>query len=217
MFAAIEPAPPADEFQFPKTLAEKYQPKKLEDFVGVHEPRKVMQAFVKSPFKSAWFFLGESGLGKTSMAEAVAGMIGGEVHTIASQACNVENIETAMRICAYVPKGGRGAFHVVIVNEANEMSSAGQDKFLSILDRVPDQTIFFFTSNGTDRLAKRFLSRCRVLPFKAQTVESELAAYLEKIYKAEGGTFPCSMRRLDASLRSCMGTAPPKSGKGSKL
>jgi len=62
MFAAIEPAPPADEFQFPKTLAEKYQPKKLEDFVGVHEPRKVMQAFVKAPFKSAWFFLGESGL-----------------------------------------------------------------------------------------------------------------------------------------------------------
>jgi len=143
------------------------------------------------------------------MAEAVSKLIGGEIHEIPSQSCNVESIEAVMRICAYVPQGGRGAFHVIIANEADRMSPAGQVKFLSILDRVPDQTIIFFTANDTACLEKRFLSRCRVLNFKAETVESELAAYLERIYKAEGGTFPVDFpkiaRECENNVRAALG------------
>jgi hypothetical protein len=116
MFAMPTPELPADGLQFPLTLAERYQPKKLEDFVGVHVPKKAMQAFAVRPFKSAWFFLGDSGLGKTSMAEAVSTLVNGEIHEIPSQSCNVESIDAVMRICAYVPRGGKNAFHIIIAN-----------------------------------------------------------------------------------------------------
>lgn len=173
---------------FPASLSEKYRPHTLQDFVGLEKPKRVLAKFADSPFPNAAFlFVGPSGTGKTSMALALCDAIRGELHHIPSQSCNVATVEDVVRQCHYVPRNN--TLHVVLVDEADQMSSAAQLCFLSKLDGTafPPQTVFVFTANDTERLEDRFLSRCMVLPFSSHGMAKEAAGLLERIWLAEAG------------------------------
>jgi replication-associated recombination protein RarA len=173
---------------FPASLSEKYRPHSLQDFVGLEKPKKVLQKFAANPFPNAAFlFVGTSGVGKTSMAMALCEAIGGELHHIPSQSCNVATVEDTVRQCHYVPRNN--TLHVVLVDEADQMSKAAQLSFLSKLDGTafPPSTVFIFTCNSTDSLEDRFLSRCMVLPFQSHGMSKEAASLLERIWEREAG------------------------------
>ena len=173
---------------FPASLSEKYRPHDLADFVGLDKPKKVLQKFAQSPFPNAAFlFVGPSGTGKTSMALALCEAIGGELHHIPSQSCNVACVEDVVRQCHYVPRNN--TLHVVLVDEADQMSPAAQLCFLSKLDGTafPPQTVFIFTANDTERLQDRFLSRCMTLQFSSHGMAKDIAGLLESVWVAEAG------------------------------
>lgn len=172
-------------FQFPESLADKYRPRRLRDFIGIPKPLALMKALAARPYQSAWFFLGASGLGKTSVSMALAEEIHGEVHHIPSQECIVGEINRVCNFCHYVPMNG--GFHVILVDEADRMSGAAQLALLSRLDATgfPPQTIFFFTANSSRGLEDRFLSRCRILVFEQDSFTKELPKYLAAVYKKE--------------------------------
>ena len=69
----------------------------------------------------------------------------------------------------------------------NWQDHAAQLALLSKLDATafPPQTIFVFTANSTDRLEKRFLSRCRVLQFTPYGMSTAIADLLQRIWDAE--------------------------------
>jgi replication-associated recombination protein RarA len=174
---------------FPASLSEKYRPHDITDFIGLDKPKRVLQKFATAPFPNAAFlFVGPSGTGKTSMALALCEAIDGELHHIPSQRCNVETVEDTTRQCHYVPSNN--TLHVVLVDEADVMSKAAQNGFLSKLDGTafPPQTLFIFTCNSTDGLEPRFLSRCMVLQFQSHGIAKEAATLLERIWQAEAGT-----------------------------
>jgi DNA polymerase III gamma/tau subunit len=173
---------------FPQSLAEKYRPRSIVEFVGLEKPKKILAKFASAPYPSAWLFTGSSGVGKTSMAQALCGEVGGELHHIPSQKCTVEAIENACRDCHYLPFSP-GGFHVVLCDEADRMSNAAQLALLSKLDATafPPNTIFIFTCNETGSLEPRFLSRCRVIEFSSYGMAGDIAAYLDRIWHAEGG------------------------------
>ena len=175
-------------FAFPQSLSEKYQPKCVADFVGLERPKKILAKFAAKPYPSAWLFVGPSGVGKTSMAQAICAEIGGELHHIPSQKCNAEAIENVCRVCHYLPFSP-GGLHVVLIDEADRMTPAAQLALLSKLDATafPPNTIFIFTCNSIDGLEPRFLSRCRVIEFSSYGMASEIASYLDRIWHAEGG------------------------------
>jgi replication-associated recombination protein RarA len=175
-------------FPFPQSLTERYRPHSLADFVGLDKPKKVLANFAARPFPNAAFlFVGPSGTGKTSMALALCEAIGGELHHIPSQSCNVATVEDVTRQCHYVPRNN--TLHVVLVDESDQMSPASQLSFLSKLDGTafPPQTVFIFTANDTERLQDRFLSRCMVLQFQSHGLAKEAASLLEKIWQKEAG------------------------------
>ena len=177
--------------QFPASLSEKYRPHSLQDFVGLEKPKKVLQNFAQNPFPNAAFlFVGPSGTGKTSAALALCETIKGELHHIPSQACNVAIVEDVVRQCHYVPRNN--TLHVVLVDEADQMTPQAQLAFLSKLDGTafPPQTVFIFTANDTERLQDRFLSRCMVLPFSSHGTAKETASLLQRIWVAETGREP---------------------------
>jgi replication-associated recombination protein RarA len=176
---------------FPASLSEKYRPHDLADFVGLEKPKKVLAKFAANPFPNAAFlFVGPSGTGKTSMALALCEAIGGELHHIPSQSCNVATVEDVVRQCHYVPRNGARSLHVVLVDEADQMTPQAQLAFLSKLDGTafPPQTVFIFTANDTERLQDRFLSRCMTLSFSSHGMSKEAASLLERIWIAETGT-----------------------------
>jgi replication-associated recombination protein RarA len=173
---------------FPTSLSEKYRPRRISDFIGLEKQRKVLAAFAKRPVSCAWLFLGPSGIGKSTMALALADEIKAEVHKIPSQKCNAQAIEDTVRTCWYAPMTA-GGFHLVLADEADAMSNAAQLQLLSKLDSTDSapNTIWIFTANDTSRLEKRFLSRCRVLEFSSYGMRAELADLLARIWEQETG------------------------------
>jgi DNA polymerase III gamma/tau subunit len=175
-------------FSFPASLSEKYRPHTLNEFVGLDKPKRVLSKFASSPFPNAAFlFVGPSGTGKTSMSLALCEAIRGELHHIPSQSCNVATVEDVVRQCHYVPRNN--TLHVVLVDEADQMTPQAQLAFLSKLDGTafPPQTVFIFTANDMERLQDRFLSRCMTLPFSSHGMAKDIAGLLENIWRKEAG------------------------------
>lgn len=172
-----------------ESLAEKYRPRKITEFIGLEKQRKVLAAFAKHPKACAWLFIGPSGLGKSTMAMALADELEAEIHKIPSQKCTVGAIDEVVRMCWYAPMK-RGGFHVVLADEADQMTPQAQLALLSKLDSTDPapNTIWIFTANDTSRLEKRFLSRCRVLEFSSYGMRSELAGLLARVWRSEKGT-----------------------------
>jgi len=168
---------------FPTPLTEKYRPRTMAEFVGLAKPKALCAKLAARPFPSAWLFVGPSGTGKTSMAMALGEMIPAEIHHIPSQNCDLANIERVCRTCQYVPAMGK-RMHLIIVDEADQMSPAAQLALLSKLDSTAPlpNTIWIFTCNATDRLQDRFLSRVKQIEFSSYGIASDAAALLQRIW-----------------------------------
>lgn len=182
---------PQPRFVFPQALTEKYRPKSLEEFVGLERQRTILANFAKNPYPTAFLFTGASGTGKTVMALALAAAIPAELHHVPSQEANLANIERVRMTCQYVPMSGF-KMHLVLIDEADQMSPAAQVSLLSKLDATnfPPATVFVFTSNATDRLEPRFLSRCKVLEFSTYGLAREAAELLARVWSQEKGQTP---------------------------
>jgi replication-associated recombination protein RarA len=171
---------------FPQSLTEKYRPKQIADFIGLDKAKAICRNLIARPMPSAWLFKGPSGVGKTTLALALANEGPFELHHIPSQDCNLENIDRVRRTCQYVPMIGTRA-HLVLIDEADQMTRAAQISLLSKLDatdQVPN-TIWILTANDTANLEQRFLSRCHVVEFSSYGISKEVSQLLEKIWGSE--------------------------------
>jgi putative ATPase len=170
-------------FEFPQPLTEKYRPRTMAEFVGLSKPKAICAKLAANPIPSAWLFIGPSGTGKTTMAAALAEMIPAEVHHIPSQSCDLASLERVCRTCQYVPMAGK-KMHLILVDEADQMSPAAQLFLLSKLDgtaQLPN-TIWIFTCNAVDRLQDRFMSRTRQIEFSSYGLASEASELLARIW-----------------------------------
>jgi DNA polymerase III gamma/tau subunit len=176
-------------FESSEPLTEKYRPRAIAEFIGLEKQKKVLAAFCKRPVSCAWLFIGPSGVGKSTMAMALCDALNGELHKIPSQKCNAQAIDDTVRTCWYAPMTP-GGFHIVLADEADQMSNAAQLALLSKLDATDPapKTIWIFTANDCERLEKRFLSRCRVLEFSSYGMRAEIATHLARIWKEETGS-----------------------------
>jgi replication-associated recombination protein RarA len=192
LFGSIHSTQPS--LDFPATLAERYRPLTISSFIGLAKPKAICASLASRPMPSAWRFVGPSGTGKTTLAIALAEAIPAEIHHIQSQECNLDNLERVCRTCQYVPMAGC-KMHLILVDEADQMSAAAQLYLLSKLDttaKLPN-TIWIFTCNETNRLQDRFLSRTLPVEFSSYGLAAEAGALLSKIWAANapaGSTAP---------------------------
>jgi DNA polymerase III gamma/tau subunit len=177
--------------EFPQPLSERYRPQRVQDFVGLDRPKRIISAFAASPYQSAWLFLGSSGTGKTTMALALAAELPAELHHIPAKECTLDAVQDVCRKCHYSPRQPDNwqpvRWHVVLIDEADQMSNAAQLALLSKLDATafPPNTVFIFTCNATNNLEKRFLSRCRTIDFSSYGMAAEITSLLSFIWERE--------------------------------
>lgn len=171
---------------FPQPLAEKYRPTRISDFAGLEKVKKVLGNFAANPRPGAFIFCGPPGVGKTTMALALAAEIPAEVRHIPSQKCTAAEIEQVAYHCHFMPLSGY-KMHLVLVDEADRMTEGAQIALLSKLDATafPPNTVFVFTCNSKDGLEKRFLSRCMALDFSSYGMAKDAEALLARVWDAE--------------------------------
>ena len=195
-------------FAYPLPLVEKYRPQRIEGFIGLEGPKRLFQNLLKAPRPVAVLLVGPPGCGKTTLAMAFAEELPGTLHHISSQKCDVAALDRLSDLLAYYPS--RGKFHVVKVDEADQMTDKAQLQLLSKLDstgwlkptfgggfeRGPaPQVIWIFTCNGRgengtsppNTFEPRFLSRCLVVACEKPDV-AEIAQFLRHIWALEGGS-----------------------------
>lgn len=172
-------------------LTEKYRPLKTSEFVGLDKAKKLCAKLAANPFESAWLFVGASGTGKTTIAQALASEMEAELHHIPSQSCTVEVLKQLRAKLAYCPMLGKRA-RIVLVDEADQMSPQAQLALLSMLDSTnrPEQTVFIFTCNETERFEARFLSRCGVVDFSSYGIAKGAVELLASIWEREANGAP---------------------------
>jgi replication-associated recombination protein RarA len=113
LFAAT--APTAD------ILTEKYRPQHIADFIGLDKPRRIAAKIASNPpSKGGLLFLGEPGIGKTTLALAIAAEMPAELHHIASQDCNVDRLRQVVSDCQYVPRMGCKR-HIVLITQTAQL------------------------------------------------------------------------------------------------
>jgi replication-associated recombination protein RarA len=168
-------------------LTEKYRPARIAEFIGLDKPRRIAERLAANPPTCGGFlFEGAPGVGKTTLALAIAQEMPAELHRIPSQSCNVERLRKIVENCHYVPRMGCKR-HLVLIDEADEMTLAAQLFMLSILDSTapPPDTIFILTANDPEKLQGKLLSRTIPVSFSAHGQAPATAALLERVWNAE--------------------------------
>lgn len=153
-------------------LTTKYRPTCLNDVLGQEPIVKEMRQFIKKPYSTAFLFSGASGVGKTSLAYALAGELGcdmnedelGGVQEIASGEMDGNAVKAATKYLHYRPLFGSG-WKVLIANEADRMTTGAETIWLDVLEHLPARSIVVFSTNSIKKLPRRFRDRCEYYEF----------------------------------------------------
>lgn len=177
-------------------LVSKYRPTTLGDLVGQDEAVFQLREWVEAPSETAFLFWGDTGIGKTSAALALASDLGvdvaegewGGLYQIAAGNQLAEDVREVIRNLAIRPMSGSG-WKVLIVNECDRMSEAVAYIWLDALENLPPQSVVIFSTNHVEKLPRRFVTRCESYQFKAgvDAIGEAVQAFVNRVWFAETG------------------------------
>jgi len=170
---------------------EKYRPTKLSEIVNQTEIIGSLEALIKDPTDMPHLmFSGSAGVGKTTTALCLSRQILGEYakdYTLELNASDERGIEMVRQ---KVKKFSRFAgmvdvpFKIIILDEADEMTSAAQTALRRIIEDAAKICRFILIANNVSKIIEPIQSRCAT--FKFTTVsEEDVIARLEEIAKKE--------------------------------
>src|SRR3989442_2447717 len=95
--------PKQNGFDYPLPLVEKYQPRKIADFIGVEGPKRLFANLLGAPRPVAVLLVGPPGCGKTGLRLAFADELTGNLPHISSQKCDVAARDPLHALCQTFP------------------------------------------------------------------------------------------------------------------
>lgn len=204
--------------------SEKYRPKNLSDVVDQKEIIKGISNLIKSPDIPHMLFTGPAGVGKTTTALCIAMELLGEEwrkNTLELNASDERGIkmvrERVKEFAASIKLAGDKEFgkpKIIILDEADEMTSEAQTALRRIIEDSARTTRFVIICNYLSQIIEPIQSRCVVFRFTRlpkeegidhlkKICEQQKVKYEEKalaqIYEATGGDLRHSINIMQAA------------------
>ena len=154
--------------------AEKYRPRKLSDVVAHEDIRRTFQNMVETTNVPHLLLYGPPGTGKTSTIKALGHELYGEHFSrrlICYNASDDRGIDAVRdKICpaaratvSALPRADgtmTPPVQIIMLDEADAMTSEGQDALRVIIERYSHITRFVFVCNYIDQITEAIKSRC---------------------------------------------------------
>jgi len=188
--------------------AEKYRPKMLDDMVNQKEIVERLKSFVKSRNVPHCIFAGPPGTGKTTAALCLARDLYGSAyreHVMelnASDARGINVVRETVKTFARIRSIGEIPFKIMILDEADNMTSDAQQALRRTMERYTGTCRFILIANYSGKIIEPIQSRCApfrftYLPREEQDQHLMLIAEKERLRLLDEG--------LDAIFEVCGG------------
>ena len=150
------------------SFTDKYRPKTLDEVIGQPRVVKVLRAIIQKQEAENFLFTGLPGVGKTTVAFALAKEIGYEfIYRNASDDRGIDfvrnEIKNAVRTKANVPSGKK----LIFLDEADNMTEDAQKALKSMMELHANRIMFILAVNEPWKVISAIRSRCVPLKFKA--------------------------------------------------
>lgn len=168
---------------------EKYRPETLDDIYGQTNIVETIKKFVKEGRLPHLLFYGPPGTGKTSTIVALAREIYGVnyrnmvLELNASDDRGIDVVRNQIKEFASTRQIFSKGFKLIILDEADAMTSAAQNSLRRIIEKYTKNTRFCILANYAHKLAPALLSRCtkfRFRPLPEKDIERRLANILAR-------------------------------------
>jgi DNA polymerase III delta prime subunit len=169
-------------------LIEKYRPSKLEDIKNQDDIKNIFIEMVKNKNLPHMIFYGGAGTGKTSSAIAICKKLykinynENVLELNASDESGIRIVREKIKI--FAQKITDNQFKIIILDEADAMTTDSQFALRRIIEKYSSNTRFVIICNYINKIIPPLLSRCAVFRFKTMSDEN-IAKILKNIMEKE--------------------------------
>jgi len=171
---------------------EKYRPLKISDLVNQKEIVGSLTSLLKNVTEIPHLlFSGSAGVGKTTLAMCVSREILGDNwrnYTLELNASDERGInmvrERVKKFSRFAGLDANIPFKIVILDEADEMTSDAQTALRRIIEDTAKHCRFILIANNISKIIEPIQSRCAVFKF-TRISEKEVISHLKEIAKKE--------------------------------
>ncbi len=188
--------------------AEKYRPKSLSQMVDQRDIVERLKSFVRSRNVPHCIFAGPPGTGKTTAALCLAHDLYGDAYRESLMELNASDerginvVRETVKTFARVRTLGEIPFKILVLDEADNMTSDAQQALRRTMERYTETCRFILIANYSGKIIEPIQSRCAPFRFSYLPRE-EQDEYLRQIAKNENVDLPAD--GLDAIYDVCGG------------